>query len=448
MWRDAARMKRSTSLLAAAVAAGLCARSHGQALISTATPEPIVFVQPASFQAPTESADLTPPPQIPAPTTVAPQTPPPDLLQQFSAASAAAATRTRSEAASARLAQAPEMFGDSATVIGLTSTISMIGENLELGDVTTSTEFPAGSFGLKVSDNNSPLPRDRVYYRFSSYGDLIKVNSSAVSASVNQGFSTPKSLPVHTVGLEKTLLDGMASIEVRAPFAERVNIDELYATDGFEFFSTATLSTAGEGDMAVIGKAVLGATDEVLWAGGVAVEAPTGRDTDFRLGDFAGRYRNEAVYLYPYLAALWTPNDAWFHQAFWGVNVPVSDDELVLYDPVVVEQTIVSRTDVKLATLMSFDWCSGYWVCRDRSDRCVTGLALLGELHYTTSLGTPDATPTPLVSGVVGSVDLVNLTGGVHVQLGPKMSLRIAGVLPVADRPFDNELTAQWTYWY
>jgi hypothetical protein len=63
-------------------------------------------------------------------------------------------------------------------------------------------------------------------------------------------------------------------------------------------------------------------------------------------------------------------------------------------------------------------------------------------------MGTPDATPTQLVHASAQSIDLVNLTGGVHVQLGPTMSLRVAGVIPVADRPFENELTAQWTYWY
>jgi hypothetical protein len=442
-------MIRATTLLAAAVAASLTAQSHGQTLVSTATPEPIAFVQPASFQAPAESADTTPPPPLIAePTQPAPQTPTPDLSSQFSAAEAASSTATRRESTSSRLAQAPEMFGDSATLIGLSGTNSQFGEiTAELGQITTSAQFPVGSFGLKVSDNNSPLPRDRVYYRFSNYQDLIKVQSQAVSASTNQTFVTPKSLPVHTVGLEKTFFDGMTSVEVRVPFSERVLVDELYATDNGDFLNAASFATAGEGNVSVITKAVLGDSDDLLWTGGMAIESPTGRDSAFDFPEISGEYLNKAVFIYPYLAALWTPDDRCFHQAFLGINVPVSSDELLLYDPTQFDQVELSRTDVDLPTLLSVDWSSGYWLCRNR-DSCVTDLALIGEVHYTTSLGTPDGTSTPFAAAGASSVDLVNLTGGVHVQLGPKMSLRVSGVVPVADRPFDNELTAQWTYWY
>jgi hypothetical protein len=46
-----------------------------------------------------------------------------------------------------------------------------------------------------------------------------------------------------------------------------------------------------------------------------------------------------------------------------------------------------------------------------------------------------------------GRRDIVNLTGGVHLQLGPLADLTIAGVLPVTtglSREFDSEIIVQF----
>src|SRR5690606_42085864 len=86
----------------------------------------------------------------------------------------------------------------------------------------------------------------------------------------------------------------------------------------------------------------------------------------------------------------------------------------------------------------------------------LTDVAVIGEVHYTGSLGSGEfhgeeidwASNVFVSTPAGGSLDMVNLTGGLHLQFGPQMSLRVSGVVPVADDPFTNEFTAQWTYWY
>lgn len=426
-----------------------------QSSLEVAPPTPLPAVESAGPPPPL-TADGVDPLLLDATSPTTPLAPPTDtdLSGQFSAAGAAAATAARLSAAQSRLAQAPEMFGDSIAVGGITVVTDTENDNNELGTTTSRLQFPIGGFGLKVSDNNSPLPRDRVYYRFSNYDALIKTAPRVDYPSTVQQFRSEQSLPVHTIGLEKTFCDGRASVEVRAPFSRRIDFDNTFISDDGSSAASTSYATAGEGNMSVITKAIIGADDDFIWGGGVAVEAPTGRDTQFDLFFTRGEYQNKAAYLYPYLAALWTPQSRVFHQALVGVNVPLGDDELVILDPTILPPTELSRVDIEPATTISIDWSTGYWLRQNASDRYITGIALIGEMHYTGSFGAPTQTQPDSglffsdIAAGASSVDYLNLTSGLHLQIGPRMSLRVSGVLPVADRPFDDEVTAQWTYWY
>jgi hypothetical protein len=75
------------------------------------------------------------------------------------------------------------------------------------------------------------------------------------------------------------------------------------------------------------------------------------------------------------------------------------------------------------------------------------------ELHYTTTLQNMDLVTGPLGSigatdiGGAGRRDVLNLTAGVNLQLGPLSSLTIAGVAPLktgVDREFDSEFVVQF----
>src|SRR5690606_41042348 len=62
----------------------------------------------------------------------------------------------------------------------------------------------------------------------------------------------------------------------------------------------------------------------------------------------------------------------------------------------------------------------------------LTDVAVIGEVHYTGSLGSGEfhgeeidwASNVFVSTPAGGSLDMVNLTGGLHLQFGPQMSLR------------------------
>ena len=76
-------------------------------------------------------------------------------------------------------------------------------------------EIPAagGSRRVKISENNSPIPRDRIFYSYNGFDNAIPDFIGNTLIDVQR----------HTPGFEKTFLDGMGSIELRTPVAYTQN---------------------------------------------------------------------------------------------------------------------------------------------------------------------------------------------------------------------------------
>ncbi|MFO0012721.1 MAG: hypothetical protein ACK553_08270, partial [Planctomycetota bacterium] len=72
------------------------------------------------------------------------------------------------------------------------------------------------------------------------------------------------------------------------------------------------------------------------------------------------------------------------------------------------------------------------------------------ELHYTSTIQDSDVLALPpggplggQLSNEVNRLDLLNLTSGIHAQLGPMSSLRVGAIVPLRqapDRVFDSEI--------
>jgi hypothetical protein len=95
----------------------------------------------------------------------------------------------------------------------------------------------------------------------------------------------------------------------------------------------------------------------------------------------------------------------------------------------------------------------GYRLYQSPCARFLTGVTPLVELHYTTTLTNMDFVSTPLAdigataNGGTGRRDILNITGGVNLQLGDLSNLTIAGVLPLTtglNREFDSEFVVQF----
>ena len=306
----------------------------------------------------------------------------------------------------------------------------------------------------KVADNNSPLPEDRVYFRYNYFNDALKVTgdsgkvvfdpslgvSATTSAPRFRGITTTKSYDVHdfTFGGEKTFCNGLFSVEVRVPFTTTLshNLDLSVAKvtglgpDTDDDSSSSIIQTTptpqntlGQsdtefGNMTVVLKGLAYQSSRLAISGGMAVGIPTAQDTKVRVTDFLGdafdndievqRQRdfvinNDTWAISPFLAALATPTDRFFAQGFLQFDVPLNKSTINYSELAVVDtepdelylSPLVATDKIREQTLMQIDLGLGYWLIKDRCDSWLTGVAPTLELHYTTALNNADIRVLP-----------------------------------------------------
>jgi hypothetical protein len=255
--------------------------------------------------------------------------------------------------------------------------------------------IPAGGASilplLKIVENESALPEDRVYTTYNYYNDVERnLNPAPSQENVHR----------EIFGFEKTFLDGNASIGFRLPF---------YETYGDDLANRGLV-----GDLNIIFKYALinnRETGNVL-STGIVVTAPTG--SDFQPTGFGAPIIHDTL-LQPYLSAIYRLNGDFFAQGF---------------------TSIVAPTDARDATLFDNDLGVGYFAYRDCSgDRILTAVIPTIEVHATTPL-----THRGVLSEPVGVADLVDITFGTSFGIGSKSTLTLGAAVPVVGpRPFDIE---------
>jgi hypothetical protein len=191
---------------------------------------------------------------------------------------------------------------------------------------------------------------------------------------------------------------------------------------------------------------------------GMAIETPTGSDTLLRLDTTTLQFRNQATHLLPYIGFVWSPGDprwGWgnglFLSGFAQIDINASSNPVNVLDqnrqPV---SSLGSLTDQNLGFL---DIAAGYWLLRDPYAPRLTGVAVVSELHYTTTLqdadrimGLVNGNPIDL-NGQNKRFDVLNGTIGMQFLMFDASSLRVAGVFPLGGedrRLFDSELQVQF----
>ncbi|MDR3635518.1 MAG: hypothetical protein P4L84_17065 [Isosphaeraceae bacterium] len=265
---------------------------------------------------------------------------------------------------------------------------------------------------IKVSENQSPLPHDRVYYTFNYFDN--------VNGSVNERLHAPiQGIQVfrEIFGFEKTFNDGQGSIGLRVPLntvSAASHAPAAYGTFGG--------SSTAVGDLSLIGKYILlrDAESGSLLSGGVAITAPTGPGRFAGFSTFGGGPHTTSFQ--PFLGYLINSGN-WYLHGFTALDVPcTSQDVTMIYN------------DIGL----------GYYLRRDAPDsglnRLVTLIAPTFEVHVNDPLNhrnafnalDPAATP-----------DMVNLTYGMNIGFNQNTFLTMAVVTPVTGpRPFELEAMA------
>ncbi len=306
----------------------------------------------------------------------------------------------------------PNMIGD---LPGIRPMISASG-------FTFSNPVAGGAGFFKISDNENPLPTDRVFFNFNQYQNALSFNDGTAVHDSN--------LSCYVFGVEKTFFNGVFSAEFRIPF-------------GTGFSAVETPTSAGAvtgtefGNIPIVLKALLYNGEHNVFSGGMAVTLPTARDVN--IGQNSLVIQNGSVHLQPYLMWLWRPQSRLFFMAFAGVDFDAGKND------VFVDDEFAGRYQEQ--SLLFFDGKIGYWLLRDPSRRWVTAVVPTVEVHYTTTMQNAptvgaEVTPTTFRQ------DILDLTAGVQFQLGPCSYLTLGCAVPLRTNPgdklFDTEYVVQF----
>jgi hypothetical protein len=303
----------------------------------------------------------------------------------------------------------------------------------------------------KISQNNSPVPRNRVYMDFSDINDM---------PLTADGINVRRFAP----GAEWTFWGGQASWEIRVPMA--VTLDTEITADGLTDTSKGEL-----GDVAVTLKHLLYRDDVWAYSIGLMVTAPTASDVQIKLADETEllEVSNQTVHIMPFWGALYTPSDRFFAQMFIqgdfdasGSKVKVNDFRGGFNNIGTLHDTSFFFADVSL----------GFWIYRslptitrtyspegvqqiilqEHGPLHLSGVAPMIEFHYNRSL---DETDTLSSSGFqIGrtqdSIETWNLALGGTLEFGPKVTAQAAYVQPLGggpDKQFAGEVRVFLNIW-
>ncbi len=260
--------------------------------------------------------------------------------------------------------------------------------------------------GFKIGENQSPQPQDRIYYSFNYFANL----NQEVNERLNSQVDHLKAYR-HVFGVEKTFLEGRASVGLRVP------IDVLSTTSTFPGFGGTTQAA---GDLAAIFKyAVIDDRDAGrLFSVGLLVNTPTGPDS---FAASKGIRSPHNAGLQPFIGFIRSYGDLYIH-GFSSVD------------------TALNPNDV---TIMYNDLGLGYYVYRSTDmTRLITAIAPTFEVHVNTPLN--HRNPYDL-NDLAGTYDFVNLTFGTNLQIRQRGLLALALVTPVTGpRPFNIETMVQF----
>lgn len=284
----------------------------------------------------------------------------------------------------------------------------------------------------KIADDNNPLPRDRVIFNYDYFSNVPLVPG---------GWNVSRFSP----GFEKTFFNQMTSVEVRVPFASTLDSS----------FAQGAESTAMElGNVNVTLKGLLLRTEQFAVAGGVGIGIPTAADTNvsFIGGLPLAQIANEAVFLTPYMAMLYTPTQRLFAQT-WVASSFDTNGNPVQFNPDLQGLTSVGRLNDQ--TLLQLDGQIGYWLYQSNTG-LLRGLAPFIELHYNTTLGDPDLITvntlagTALIGDLRGNIDDLTISAGWATQLANNFLINVGAVAPLKssnDRYFDYQVGVR-TNWF
>ena len=338
-------------------------------------------------------------------------------------------------ASASQLAMASEGIGFRDSTIG-----DFFGSSSLISGPSYDSSLPEDGFNVpvsgsdrrfKLSENISPIPVDRWFVNYNHFEDPIR-NINGDSLNVDRV----------TFGLEKTFLEGAASLEVRAPLVGGLQSSQSTVDDGdqtgIEFGNmTFTLKGLFRQD-----------GDRTFLTGGLGINVPTaddGRVTDDN--DTLLRVDNESVHLLPFMALYHRLTPRTFLIGVVQADFDANGNRFWFRE----DGGSGSWTSTRFQEqhLLYFDLSGGHWFYEDYTQtRLVRRIAAIGELHYTTTLNDTDSAQAgpssgDMVTNPYNRLDVLNGTAGLRFQLGYDYLLTTAAIFPLKggeNELFDHEI--------
>jgi hypothetical protein len=284
---------------------------------------------------------------------------------------------------------------------------------------------------VKIADDASPLPRDRLIFNYDHFANVAISNDGV---PVNR----------YVFGFEKTFLDGRASFEVRAPIADTLSSTSIIGTE----------ETGAElGNVLTTFKFMFLSDEAVAASVGLGVSLPTADGIHVRNIDGSSLLAipNRSIGLTPFLGILVTPSDRLFVQAFAAVSFDANGTAAY------VNPNFTGLTDARIGgltdgDLLQVDLQVGWWILREESG-WLQGLAPFVELHSNTELNDGDiaANGNFAIGNLAGRLDELNLSAGFLSKFGDNLLVTSGVVVPLRngdDRIFDYQIgvRASWLF--
>ena len=347
---------------------------------------------------------------------------------------------------------------------------------------------------LNISENNSPLPTDRLYLSYRHF-------HNATPTRVFQ-FGRDFNVDRFTLGGERTFFDKMFSVEIRAPLEGRLNSNVFtqIRTDlvppivdpiaGGTFAQIEGLRRAELGNLSLILKSLLHETCDCAVSCGVAVTLPTAKDVNYGVDiidtfTFTGfptitanqdilldvAVSNETVYVAPFLAWLKQQNPRFYHQGFLQVEVAANPSNVRVigsgisdfFDGAAPIGTLnwfvpfPGRSELFSQSLLRLNLGCGYVLMEDPRASWIQKLTGIFEAHYSTTLQDANIGSVQVIEDVGfgiqsiefgnrnNRVDIVNVVAGLSANVGNLVITNgfTAPITDGTDRGFDFEYNLQ-----
>lgn len=316
--------------------------------------------------------------------------------------------------------------------------------------VDTSILLPGASVGfVKLVENMSPLPRDRVYMTYSYFKNA---NFFYDRADVNR----------FVPGFEKTFYDGWTSIEIRTPFAATLSNSQ-WVTSSPNCQGVSEYRDIQFGNMSLIFKTLL--VERQTWAitGGLQVMLPTAADTNLYISQAsdvptakslqAVYVDNQSTHVMPFVAAIWAPNDRFFNQVLLQMDIDSNGSPAYVNtnrEPGIYGDSLTPVGRLSMPTFMYVSFGTGYWLYRNNNAN-FTGFSPVMELHVNQAMNqfNPIVTDSYQLGSSTGVISVTNALVGCNFEWGQRSTLTFAYGTPLGggvDRFFDGELRAMFNW--